>query len=65
MKSTILHGRVLRSRTVPGLEQEIYALEVARVGAALFATVGMDTVLFGAVTPDRARELVPEQVAHG
>ncbi|MHB9859929.1 IS4 family transposase [Streptomyces sp. YIM S03343] len=26
LKSTILDGRVLRSRTVPGLEQEIYAL---------------------------------------
>lgn len=26
LKSTILDGRVLRSRTVPGLEQEVYAL---------------------------------------
>ncbi|MFF2519448.1 IS4 family transposase [Streptomyces sp. NPDC058086] len=26
LKSTILDGRILRSRTVPGLEQEIYAL---------------------------------------
>jgi hypothetical protein len=26
LKSTILHGRVLRSRTVPGIEQEVYAL---------------------------------------
>ncbi|MGW1729250.1 transposase [Streptomyces sp. NPDC002306] len=29
LKSTILDGRVLRSRTVPGLEQEIYALLTA------------------------------------
>ncbi|MFD0503426.1 transposase [Streptomyces chiangmaiensis] len=26
LKSTILAGRVLRSRTVPGIEQEVYAL---------------------------------------
>ncbi|MGW8358717.1 transposase [Streptomyces wedmorensis] len=26
LKSTILDGRVLRSRTVPGIEQEVYAL---------------------------------------
>ncbi|MFB7108564.1 hypothetical protein [Streptomyces sp. NPDC056190] len=26
LKSTILDGRVLRSRSVPGLEQEIFAL---------------------------------------
>ncbi|MFD8079872.1 transposase [Streptomyces sp. NPDC059718] len=26
LKSTVLGGRVLRSRTVPGLEQEVYAL---------------------------------------
>ncbi|MFF3160229.1 IS4 family transposase, partial [Streptomyces sp. NPDC057910] len=29
LKSTILDGRVLRSRTVPGLEQEVYALPAA------------------------------------
>lgn len=29
LKSTILDGRVLRSRTVPGLEQEVYALLAA------------------------------------
>lgn len=26
LKSTILHGRVLRSRTIPGIEQEVWAL---------------------------------------
>ncbi|WP_329190861.1 IS4 family transposase [Actinacidiphila glaucinigra] len=38
LKSTILDGRVLRSRTVPGLEQEVYAL--LTVYQALVRTAG-------------------------
>ncbi|MEU1409369.1 hypothetical protein ABZ471_45325 [Streptomyces sp. NPDC005728] len=60
MKSTILDGRVLRSRSVPGLEQEIFALLtvyqtlVRMAGDVTTATPGLSiqrvsfTVLFQA-----------------
>ncbi|MGW1745051.1 insulinase family protein [Streptomyces sp. NPDC002092] len=49
---------------LPRLLREVPAEEVARAGAELFGAE-MDTVLLGAVTPDRARELVPVPAAHG
>ena len=60
LKSTILDGRVLRSRSVPGLDQEIFALLTAyqalirMAGDIAFATPGLSaqrisfTVLFQA-----------------
>ncbi|MEU9924775.1 insulinase family protein [Streptomyces griseoluteus] len=44
---------------LPRLLREVPAREVARAGVELFAAHEMDTVLFGAMTLDRARELVP------
>lgn len=42
---------------LPRLLREVPAHEVARAGRELFASVSMDTVLLGAITPERAAEL--------
>ncbi|MFI5886135.1 transposase [Streptomyces sp. NPDC051554] len=51
LKSTILDGRVLRSRTVPGLEQEIYAL--LTVYQALIRMAGDLTTAHPHVSPQQ------------
>ncbi|MFE9170731.1 insulinase family protein [Streptomyces kebangsaanensis] len=43
---------------LPRLLAEVPAHEVARAGRELFAGIDMDTVLLGAITPDRASHLV-------
>ncbi|MEU6550263.1 insulinase family protein [Streptomyces sp. NPDC046915] len=50
---------------LPRLLREVPAHEVARAGAELFAAAEMDTVLFGNLAADRARELVPTPAGHG
>ncbi|NMO05305.1 IS4 family transposase [Gordonia sp. TBRC 11910] len=51
LKSTLLHGRVLRARTPDGIEQELYAL-LATYQALRLAIA--DAVQPAAVAPDRA-----------
>jgi hypothetical protein len=61
LKSTILDGRVLRSRSVPGLEQEIYAL--LTVYQALIRAAGDLTVARPDVTAERISFIVLLQAA--
>jgi hypothetical protein len=51
LKSTILHGRVLRARTPEGIEQEVYALLIAY--QALRTTMA-DATMASRTTADRA-----------
>ncbi len=50
---------------LPRLLREVPAHEVARAGGELFATTEMDTVLFGALTAECARKLVPAPARRG
>ncbi len=64
LKSTIGDGRVLRARTAPGIEQEIYALLIAY---QLIRTTISDATYMGGIDPDRgsfniAFEAAKEQV---
>ncbi|WP_181809537.1 IS4 family transposase [Streptomyces shenzhenensis] len=56
LKSTILDGRVLRSRTVPGVEQEVYAL--LTVYQALVRVGGDLTTARPGLSPERISMIV-------
>lgn len=56
LKSTILDGRVLRSRTVPGVEQEVYAL--LTVYQALVRVAGDVTTAQPSLSPERISMIV-------